>query len=42
MAGLFDSLPGYLKAPIPSDTDLKAYMKRDHTNLVQARSVGFV
>ena len=28
MAGLFDSLPGYLKAPIPADTDLAAYLKR--------------
>jgi formate dehydrogenase major subunit len=28
MAGLFDSLPGYLKAPIPADTDLAAFLKR--------------
>jgi len=28
MAGLFDSLPGYLKAPIPTDTDFKTYMAR--------------
>src|SRR6202171_4870091 len=28
MAGLFDSLPGYLKAPIPADVDLKTYMAR--------------
>src|SRR5271163_4752186 len=28
MAGLFDSLPGYLKAPIPSDTDLATFLKR--------------
>jgi len=28
MAGLFDSLPGYLKAPIPADTDLATYLKR--------------
>ena len=28
MAGLFDSLPGYLKAPIPTDTDLATYLKR--------------
>jgi len=28
MAGLFDSLPGYLKAPIPSDVDFKTYMTR--------------
>ncbi|HXJ39407.1 MAG TPA: formate dehydrogenase-N subunit alpha, partial [Bryobacteraceae bacterium] len=28
MAGLFDSLPGYLKAPIPTDTDLKTYLTR--------------
>src|SRR5246500_1948108 len=28
MAGLYDSLPGYLKAPTPADTDLAAYLKR--------------
>src|SRR3984893_12738223 len=28
MAGLFDSLPGYLKAPIPADADLAAFLKR--------------
>src|SRR6202046_757814 len=28
MAGLFDSLPGYLKAPIPADTDLATFLKR--------------
>jgi formate dehydrogenase major subunit len=28
MAGLFDSLSGYLKAPIPTDTDLATYLKR--------------
>src|SRR6201987_1082277 len=28
MAGLYDSLPGYLKAPVPTDTDLAAYLKR--------------
>ena len=28
MAGLFDSLPGYLKAPVPTDADLAAYLKR--------------
>ena len=28
MAGLFDSLPGYLKAPIPTDVDFKTYMTR--------------
>jgi formate dehydrogenase major subunit len=28
MAGLFDSLPGYLKAPNPTDLDLAAYLKR--------------
>ena len=28
MAGLFDSLPGYLKAPTPVDTDLAAFLKR--------------
>src|SRR5271155_1656855 len=26
--GLFDSLPGYLKAPVPADTDLATYLKR--------------
>jgi len=28
MAGIFDSLPGYLKVPSPADTDLAAYLKR--------------
>src|ERR1700741_695852 len=28
MAGLFDSLPGYLKVPTPGDGDLAAYLKR--------------
>ena len=28
MAGLYDSLPGYLKGPIPDDTDLATYLKR--------------
>ncbi|MGB2603082.1 MAG: molybdopterin-dependent oxidoreductase, partial [Candidatus Sulfotelmatobacter sp.] len=28
MAGLFDSLPGYLKAPVPADADLAAFLKR--------------
>src|SRR5204862_7006515 len=28
MAGLFDILPGYLKMPNPSDTNLAAYLKR--------------
>jgi formate dehydrogenase major subunit len=28
MAGLFDSMPGYLKAPIPADTDLATFLKR--------------
>jgi formate dehydrogenase major subunit len=28
MAGLFDSLPGYLKAPVPTDTDLATFLKR--------------
>jgi formate dehydrogenase major subunit len=28
MAGLFDSLPGYLKAPIPTDADFATYMTR--------------
>src|SRR5579864_6383240 len=28
MAGIFDSLPGYLKMPNPDDTDLKAYLTR--------------
>jgi formate dehydrogenase major subunit len=28
MAGLFDSLPGYLKAPNAADTDLAAFLKR--------------
>jgi formate dehydrogenase major subunit len=28
MAGLYDSLPGYLKAPVPTDTDLATFLKR--------------
>ena len=28
MAGLYDSLPGYLKGPVPDDADLYAYLKR--------------
>jgi len=28
MAGIFDILPGYLKVPNPSDTDLKAFLER--------------
>ena len=28
MAGIFDSLPGYLKVPIPADTDFKTYIDR--------------
>jgi len=28
MAGIFDNLPGYLKVPIPADTDFAAYIKR--------------
>jgi formate dehydrogenase-N alpha subunit len=28
MGGVFDILPGYLKIPSPSDTDLAAYLKR--------------
>jgi len=28
MAGIFDNLPGYLKVPVPADTDLAAYLKR--------------
>jgi formate dehydrogenase major subunit len=28
MGGVFDSLPGYLKVPNPSDTDLAAWLKR--------------
>jgi formate dehydrogenase major subunit len=28
MAGLFDSLPGYLKAPNPTDVDFKTYLTR--------------
>jgi anaerobic selenocysteine-containing dehydrogenase len=26
VAGLYDSLPGYFKAPIPTDIDFKTYM----------------
>jgi formate dehydrogenase major subunit len=28
IAGIFDLLPGYLKMPMPADTDLKAYLTR--------------
>src|SRR5271167_4247973 len=28
MAGLYDSLPGYLKAPLPTDPDLASFLKR--------------
>jgi formate dehydrogenase major subunit len=28
MAGVFDSLPGYLKVPTPTDTDFKTYVER--------------
>jgi len=28
MAGIFDNLPGYLKVPLPTDTDLATYLKR--------------
>ncbi len=28
LAGVFDILPGYLKVPIPADTDFAAYLKR--------------
>jgi len=28
MAGVFDILPGYLKMPVPADTDFAAYIKR--------------
>ena len=28
MAGIFDILPGYLKMPVPGDTDLATYLKR--------------
>ncbi|HWO31226.1 MAG TPA: formate dehydrogenase-N subunit alpha, partial [Candidatus Acidoferrum sp.] len=28
MAGLYDSLPGYLKGPVPDDLDLATYLKR--------------
>src|SRR5579863_3760391 len=28
MAGIFDNLPGYLKVPNPSDTDLATFLKR--------------
>jgi len=28
MAGVFDTLPGYLKVPTPADTSFDAWMKR--------------
>src|SRR2546429_330769 len=28
MAGIFDNLPGYLKVPVPADTDFKTYIER--------------
>ena len=41
MAGLYDSLPGYLKAPIPADTDLAAYLKRITPTRFETHAVGF-
>ena len=41
MAGLYDSLPGYLKAPVPTDTDLATFLKSDHARIVQAHALGF-
>src|SRR5207237_2875651 len=28
MAGIFEILPGYLKVPVPADTDFKTYLER--------------
>jgi formate dehydrogenase major subunit len=28
MAGIFDNLPGYLKVPVPADTDFQTYIER--------------
>jgi formate dehydrogenase major subunit len=28
LAGIFDSLPGYLKVPVPTDADFKTYLER--------------
>src|SRR5256885_3749550 len=28
MAGIFEILPGYLKVPLPADTDFKSYLER--------------
>ena len=42
MAGLFDSLPGYLKVPTPADADLTSYPEAHHPNGVETRAVEFV
>ena len=41
MAGLFDSLPGYLKIPLPADTDLQTYLKRVTPTASKPASLGF-
>ena len=41
MAGLFDSLPGYLKAPVPTDTDLAIIPEAHHADGIETHAVGF-
>jgi len=42
MGGVFDTLPGYLKVPNPTDVDLAAWLKTHHADRLQARSLGFL
>jgi len=39
-AGVFDTLPGYLKVRTQTDVDLAAWLKRINADRLQARSLG--
>ena len=41
MAGLYDSLPGYLKAPVPSRYGFSYLSEADHAGIVQTLALGF-
>ncbi len=41
MAGLYDSLPGYLKAPVPDRHGSSRLSQANHAYSVEAHSVGF-
>jgi len=41
-AEFFDSLPGYLKVPNPTDVDLAAWLKRITPTSSKTRAVGLV